>query len=57
MNPTQSSTALPNKILVKLGRLFRFVVFLCTAGWLYPHACTEGMDLTRIQNENKSGRR
>jgi hypothetical protein len=55
MNPTQSSTALPNTILAKLGRFVRFLVFLCTAGWLYPHACTEGMDLTRIQNENKAG--
>lgn len=55
MNPTQSSTALPITILAKLGRVVRFLVFLCTAGWLYPHACTEGMDLTRIQNENKAG--
>lgn len=36
----------------KLGRAVRFVVFLCAAGWLFPHACTEDMDLTRIQNED-----
>jgi hypothetical protein len=56
MNQTQSNTGLPATILVKLGRLVRFVVFLCTAGWLFPHACTEGMDLTRIQNEDRAGR-
>ena len=39
-------------ILRKLGRLGRFVIFLCTAGWAFPHICTEGMDLTRIQNEH-----
>ena len=54
MNSTQSSTALPNAIFSKLGRLARFVVFLCTAGWLFPHACTERMDLTRIQNEHSA---
>ena len=36
--------------LRKLGRLARFLIFLCTAGWAFPHVCTEGMDLTRIQN-------
>ncbi len=56
MNQTQSSTALPNSILARLGRLARFVVFLCTAGWLFPHACTEGMDLTRIQHEDTATR-
>jgi hypothetical protein len=56
MNQTPSSAALPTTILVKLGRLVRFVVFLCTAGWLFPHACTEGMDLTRIQNEDSARR-
>jgi hypothetical protein len=54
MNPTQSTTALPNASLAKLGRLARFVVFLCTAGWLFPHTCTERMDLTRIQNEHSA---
>ncbi len=57
MNSAQTSPDLPTAILARLGRLFRFVVFLCTAGWLYPHACTEGMDLTRIQNENQAGER
>ena len=38
-------------VVHNLGRLGRFIVFLCTAGWAFPHVCTEGMDLTRIQNE------
>lgn len=57
MNSAQTSPDLLTAILARLGRLFRFVVFLCTAGWLYPHACTEGMDLTRIQDENQAGKR
>jgi hypothetical protein len=40
------------QIVRKLGRLARFIVFLCTAGWAYPHVCTEGLNLTRIQNEH-----
>ena len=36
-------------VIRKLGRFVRFIVFLCTAGWAFPHVCTEGMDLTRIQ--------
>ena len=39
-------------VLRKLGRLGRFIAFLCTAGWAVPHVCTEGMDLTKIQNEH-----
>lgn len=54
MNHPQSTTVLSNAILSRLGRLGRFVVFLCTAGWLFPHACTERMDLTRIQNEHSA---
>lgn len=37
-------------MLSKLARLGRFIVFLCTAGWVFPHVCTEGMDLTKIQD-------
>jgi hypothetical protein len=44
-------------ILRRLVRLGRFIVFLCTAGWAYPHVCTEDMDLTRIQNEHMASRR
>ncbi|MCC7079156.1 MAG: hypothetical protein IT530_00670 [Burkholderiales bacterium] len=36
-------------------RLGRFLVFLATAGWIFPHVCTESMDLTRIQNEHSAG--
>jgi hypothetical protein len=36
----------------RLGRLGRFLVFLCTAGWAFPHVCTEDLDLTKIQNEH-----
>ena len=38
-------------VIRKLGRLGRFMIFLCTLGWMFPHVCTEGMDLARIQNE------
>jgi len=51
MNHPESAASLPATILSKLGRLGRFIVFLCTSGWLFPHACTEGMDLTKIQND------
>ena len=52
MNQSASDANANRTILRKLGRLGRFIVFLCTAGWIYPHVCTEGMDLTRIQNEH-----
>ena len=39
-------------IFRKLRRLGRFVAFLCTAGWAFPHVCAEDMDLTRIQNQH-----
>ena len=51
MSDTGTSASLPVTILRKLGRLARFIVFLCTSGWLFPHASTEGMDLTKIQND------
>ena len=51
MSQSGSTASLPAKILRKLGRLGRFIVFLCTSGWLFPHACTEGMDLTQIQKD------
>lgn len=38
-------------MLRKFGRLGRFIVFLCTSGWLFPHACTEGMDLSQMQRD------
>jgi hypothetical protein len=37
-------------VIRKLGRLGRFVIFLCTLGWAFPHVCTEDMDLTGIEN-------
>jgi hypothetical protein len=43
-----------NQVVRKLRRLGRFVIFLCTAGWAFPHVCTEDMDLTRIQNEHRA---
>jgi hypothetical protein len=52
MSQSGSSAAASGTVLRKLGRLARFIVFLCTAGWAFPHVCTEGMDLTRIQNEH-----
>ena len=51
MSQSGATTALSTAVIRKLGRLGRFMIFLCTAGWAYPHVCTEDMDLTRIQNE------
>ena len=52
MDHIESTTSTPPTLLRRLGRLSRFLVFLCTAGWLFPHASTEGMNLTRIQNDH-----
>jgi len=50
---SSGSVAPPSNSLVrKLLRLGRFIIFLCTAGWAYPHVCTEDMDLTKIQNDH-----
>ena len=55
MDSVEAGTA---PVLVRLlhgfVRIGRFIVFLATAGWLFPHVCTEGMDLTRIQNEQSA---
>ena len=32
------------------GRVGRFIVFLCTAGFMYPNVCVEGLDCTKIQD-------
>lgn len=50
MSQTGSTASVPS-VLRKLGRLGRFILFLCTAGWAFPHVCTEDMDLTAMQNE------
>ena len=52
MSHTESTMSLPATLLRRLGRISRFLVFLCTAGWLFPHASTEGMNLTQIQNDH-----
>jgi hypothetical protein len=57
MNDTESDASLPVAVIRKLIRLSRFILFLCTAGWAFPHVCTEGMDLTRIQNEHMARRK
>jgi hypothetical protein len=49
---TGLSTELAATVMRVLCRVGRFMVFLCTAGWAFPHVCTEEMDLTRIQNEH-----
>ncbi len=54
MSQPASTASLSTTVIRKLARLGRFILFLCTAGWAYPHVCTEGMDLTRIQNEQKA---
>ncbi len=38
-------------LVSRLARLGRFIAFLCTAGWAFPHVCTEDMDLTQIQKD------
>jgi hypothetical protein len=51
MSQTGKTTEPSAAFLLKLGRLMRFIIFLCTAGWAFPHVCTEDLDLTAIQNE------
>ncbi len=48
---------LVGRLLRGFVRIGRFLVFLGTAGWLFPHVCTESMDLTRIQNEHSARQR
>lgn len=52
MSQSAASTSLVVTLVRKLSRLMRFILFVCSGGWLYPHVCTEGMDLTKIQNEH-----
>ena len=52
MSSTESAASLWISMIRRLRRLSRFLLFLCTAGWAFPHVCTEHMDLTRIQNEH-----
>ena len=34
-----------------MGRLFRFILFILSSGYLYPHVCTEGMDMKEYEAE------
>ena len=52
MSVTQSGTPPSSPLVRKLLRFGRFVIFLCTGGWAFPHVCTEDMDLTKIQNDH-----
>jgi hypothetical protein len=56
MNSPEPASHQSDVLLSKLARLGRFIVFLCTAGWLFPHASTEGMDLTQIQQDRIAGK-
>ena len=56
MNNPKPAAALPTTILQKVGHVARFMVFLCSAGWLYPHASTEGMDLTQILKDRMASK-
>jgi hypothetical protein len=40
----QTQTTL-SPIISGLGRLLRFTLFILTAGFAYPHVCTERMKL------------
>ena len=42
MEQTQPMLA---SVVSRLGWLLRFVLFLLTGGFAYPHVCTEGMKL------------
>jgi hypothetical protein len=50
MSQTEATTGQAARIVHKLGRLARFIVFLCTGGWAFPHVCTEDLDLRKIQD-------
>lgn len=52
----ESNTAAHAKSLPRrIARLLRFIAFLCTGGWAFPHVCTEDMDLTQLQNDQSRG--
>ena len=54
---SQTETPSVHSTLIRmLGRSARFIVFLCTAGWAFPHVCTEDMDLTAMHNEHTGTR-
>ena len=36
---------------ITLGRVFRFIIFMLTSGYAYPHVCIEGMDLSGDQKD------
>jgi hypothetical protein len=52
MSSTESAAPVSPSLGRRLRRVGRFLLFLCTAGWAFPHVCTEDLDLTRIQNEH-----
>ena len=52
MDQREGSAKTAPGLLAKLGHLGRFLLFLVTAGWLFPHVCTEDLDLTAIQKEH-----
>lgn len=56
MSQTGATTALTAAVR-RVRRVGRFIIFLCTAGWAFPHVCTEDMDLTRIQNQHMAAGR
>lgn len=49
MQPAEETSGSRTSITAKLARFGRFIIFICTAGWAFPHVCTEDLDLTRIQ--------
>lgn len=50
-----TSTSSPKTLTQRIGRLLRFIAFVGTAGWLFPHVCTESMDLTKLQDDQSRG--
>jgi hypothetical protein len=54
MSVPEPDPSLTATIIRRIRRVCRFIVFICTAGWVFPHVCTEEMDLTAIQQAHAS---
>ena len=54
MNQAASATMAPK---ITIDRIFRFFIFLLTWGYIYPHVCVEGMDLTKIDENHAAGKK
>jgi hypothetical protein len=53
MAETPSETMQPRGPGGVWGHIFRMIVMVCTAGFVYPNAFTEGMDPTALQRRSE----